>query len=94
MNILYLNCLGVERGHCKYSKFPCSLRGRVADWYRIDMDLPLLEILEIAKAHYPSEFVSPSLADDVEYYAPGYLAMEAQGSATEFDPEVLLEELR
>lgn len=41
----------------------------------------MLEILEIAKANYHSEFMSPSLVDDVEYYALGYLAMEAQGRA-------------
>ena len=65
----------------------------MSNWYRIDMDLPILEILELAKGHYPSEFVSPSLADDVEYYAPGYLAMESQGRAAEFDPEVMIEAL-
>lgn len=58
------------------------------------MDFPILKILELAKGHCPSEFVSPSLADDVEYYAPGYLAMESQGCAAEFDPEVLMEVLR
>ena len=58
------------------------------------MDLPILEILEIAKGHYQSEFVSSNLANDVEYYAPGCLAMEAQGHTTDFDSEVLMEGLR
>jgi hypothetical protein len=58
-----------------------------ADPDKIDMDVPILGILEIAKGdHMP--------ADDVEYYALGYLAMEAKGRAAEFDPEVLLNAIK
>jgi hypothetical protein len=58
----------------------------MAIWYRVDMNVPMLEILELAKGHYPYESVSPSLADDVEYYAPRHLTIELQGHAAEFDP--------
>ena len=33
---------------------------------------------------------STRFADDVEFYAPGYLAMEAEGRAAEYDFELLL----
>lgn len=36
---------------------------------------------------------STRFADDVEFYAPGYLAMESERRAAEYDPELLLRRL-
>lgn len=58
------------------------------------MDAPILEILEIVKGDHMPADNPESFADDVEYYAPGYLAMEAEGRAAEFDPEVLLNAIK
>ena len=52
---------------------------------------PILEILGTAlKEFRMTQVHSTRFADDVEFYAPGYLAMEAEGRAAEYDFELLL----
>lgn len=58
------------------------------------MDAPILEILETAlEERRMTRVDSTRFADDVEFYAPGYLAMESEGRAAEYDPELLLRRL-
>lgn len=55
---------------------------------------PILEILGTAlKECRMTQVDSTRFADDVKFYAPGYLAMEAEGRAAEYDPELLLRRL-
>lgn len=58
------------------------------------MDAPILEILETALEECRlTQVNSTCFADNVEFYAPGYPAMEAEGRAAEYDPELLLRRL-
>jgi hypothetical protein len=57
-----------------------------------DINAPVLKMLETAKEEAFTAFNSPRLAEDVEFYAPGYLAMEAEGRAAEYDPAPLTED--
>ncbi|KAJ5533110.1 hypothetical protein N7494_009662 [Penicillium frequentans] len=58
---------------------------RSASWRQLDMNVPVLKMLETAKAEAGSTFRSPRLAEDVEHYAPGYLSLEEQGREAEYD---------
>lgn len=52
---------------------------------RFDINAPVLSMLEGAKGEAPTVFDSSRSAEMVESYAPGYLAMEAQGYTAEYD---------
>jgi hypothetical protein len=52
-----------------------------ADSDRIDMDSPILEILEIAKGDHMPEDNPEGFVYDVEYYVLGYFAMVAEDCA-------------
>ncbi|KAJ5470925.1 hypothetical protein N7530_008282 [Penicillium desertorum] len=62
-----------------------------ASFTLISMRPPVLKMLETAKEELFMAFNSPRLAKDVEFYAPGYLAMEVEGRAAEYDPARLPE---
>lgn len=53
------------------------------------MDLPILKILQEAKIHnqlpIPFDTECDQWEKDIELYAPGYLGMEAEGKASEYD---------
>lgn len=56
---------------------------------RLDMDLPIIDILHQAKAagQLPSTMdlsYREQWMEDIELYAPGYLALEAEGRAGEY----------
>ncbi|KAJ6017134.1 hypothetical protein N7451_000513 [Penicillium sp. IBT 35674x] len=51
----------------------------------LDINAPVLEMLETAKEEAGYALTSPHLAEDVEHYAPGYLSLEAQGREPEYD---------
>lgn len=55
------------------------------------MNGSVISMLETARAVDPPDFRSPRLAEDVEHYAPGYLALEAQGREAEYDEAPLIE---
>lgn len=61
------------------------------------MNGTVLEMLESAKEVTkildPNHFASPGLAGDVEHYAPGHLALEAEGREAEYDEAPLIEAL-
>lgn len=55
---------------------------------RLDMDLPILDILSSAASPAPPNAYHcdrRQWASDVEFYAPGYLALEAVGKGGEYD---------
>lgn len=59
-----------------------------ADVYmsRLDMDLPILDILEsVVGLNAPDLDYRKQWEEDVELYAPGYLALEAAGKGGEYD---------
>jgi hypothetical protein len=49
-------------------------------------------MLEGAKEEASTAFDSSPFAENVEFYASGYLSMEAQGRVAEYDPAHLMEE--
>ena len=72
-------------------------------WYRLileiltdsssfDINAPVLSMLEGAKEEASTAFDSSRFAENVEFYAPGYLSMETQGRVAEYDPAHLMEE--
>ncbi|RJE18587.1 hypothetical protein PHISCL_09080 [Aspergillus sclerotialis] len=56
----------------------------------VDMNAPILDILDTAMKEGLTAYDRTRFAGDVEYYAPEYLAMEAEGRTAEYDPDVLL----
>lgn len=59
--------------------------------YRVNMNDPIPEIFEtVLEEHRMTHVDCTRFADDVEFYAPGYLAMEVEGRAVEYDLEFLL----
>ncbi|OQE19298.1 hypothetical protein PENFLA_c019G06780 [Penicillium flavigenum] len=62
-------------------------------WRAFDINTPVLKMLEIAKEVEEAftAFNSYRLAEDVEFYAPRYLAMEVEGRAVEYDLAPLTE---
>jgi hypothetical protein len=64
----------------------------LTDSSSFDINAPVLSMLEGAKEEAPTAFDSSRFAENVEFYAPGYLYMEAQGLIAEYDPVHLMEE--
>lgn len=57
------------------------------------MDLPILDILESGFENDYLDFEGDvdSWAEDIEKYAPGFLALEKEGKAAEYDIRNLVE---
>jgi hypothetical protein len=64
-----------------------------ANCLSFDTNAQILDILETARGVRPDSIKTPDFREAVEHYAPGYLAMEAQGREAEYDEAPLVEAL-
>ncbi|PWY77483.1 hypothetical protein BO70DRAFT_430414 [Aspergillus heteromorphus CBS 117.55] len=77
------NPINYTRG-LKFQIMLYRLDGTCGDPGRMDMDAPILDILETALdlcEMHQMDGDREQFAEDIELYAPGYLEMEAQGRA-------------